>query len=75
MRLRTCMLNLAVEFANICWKCRKSHLFGNRQESHATTFFGRIMKKETYPLLFAVVGGMVLAGWFGIRHVGALFLA
>mmetsp|Transcript_40923 Transcript_40923/g.65758 ORF Transcript_40923/g.65758 Transcript_40923/m.65758 type:complete len:118 (+) Transcript_40923:128-481(+) len=47
----------------------RSHLFGNRTEGPFKTFFSRIMKKETYPLLAAVGGGMLLAGWFGQRHL------
>jgi len=42
----------------------RSHLFGERKESHTTTFFGRIMRRETYPLIAAVGGGVLLVRLF-----------
>lgn len=33
------------------------------------SWYSKVVKRETAPLLLAVGGGVVLAGWFGFRHL------
>ena len=48
----------------------RQHLFGPRAGGATPVgVWARIMKKETYPLLAAVGGGIALAGWFATRHL------
>mmetsp|Transcript_9979 Transcript_9979/g.11456 ORF Transcript_9979/g.11456 Transcript_9979/m.11456 type:complete len:112 (+) Transcript_9979:330-665(+) len=47
----------------------KAHLFGRRQEPIVRTWFTKILKKETYPLVALMGGAIGLCSWFGIRHL------
>lgn len=47
----------------------RRHLLGPREKSLSQTWFQRVVKKETIPLFTAVGCGVLLASWFGLRHL------